>query len=181
MGAGRGLRAGHGPFKMTFLENKYRPELRGCHNNNVKLAGCLFLRGRAAGRSVAGRAYSSRHAAGPDVPVLARPGPAALWVPVSAVPAAMAGVPRPVYVYSPEYVALCDSLCKVPKRVSAGAGRGGAGSRAVRPGRGGSRRPARPQERGKLRGAGGPGGSSVGSERGGPVCAFTSPLAGLGH
>ncbi|XP_029852809.1 histone deacetylase 8 isoform X6 [Aquila chrysaetos chrysaetos] len=29
----------------------------------------------------------------------------------------MAAVP-PVYVYSPEYVALCDSLCKVPKRAS---------------------------------------------------------------
>ncbi|RMB98182.1 hypothetical protein DUI87_25085 [Hirundo rustica rustica] len=30
----------------------------------------------------------------------------------------MAAVPPPVYVYSPEYVALCDSLCKVPKRAS---------------------------------------------------------------
>ncbi|XP_075291562.1 histone deacetylase 8 isoform X2 [Opisthocomus hoazin] len=30
----------------------------------------------------------------------------------------MAGPLPPVYVYSPEYVALCDSLCKVPKRAS---------------------------------------------------------------
>ncbi|KAM6124989.1 histone deacetylase 8 isoform 1-T1 [Phoenicopterus ruber ruber] len=30
----------------------------------------------------------------------------------------MAAPPPPVYVYSPEYVALCDSLCKVPKRAS---------------------------------------------------------------
>uniref|UniRef100_A0A674HFJ3 Histone deacetylase 8 n=1 Tax=Taeniopygia guttata TaxID=59729 RepID=A0A674HFJ3_TAEGU len=30
----------------------------------------------------------------------------------------MAAVPPPVYVYSPEYVTLCDSLCKVPKRAS---------------------------------------------------------------
>ncbi|KAM4886392.1 histone deacetylase 8 isoform 1-T1 [Sylvia borin] len=30
----------------------------------------------------------------------------------------MAAVPPPVYIYSPEYVALCDSLCKVPKRAS---------------------------------------------------------------
>ncbi|XP_066058453.1 histone deacetylase 8 isoform X1 [Chamaea fasciata] len=39
----------------------------------------------------------------------------------------MAAVPPPVYVYSPEYVALCDSLCKVPKRVSAAAGARGRG------------------------------------------------------
>ncbi|XP_058703767.1 histone deacetylase 8 isoform X5 [Poecile atricapillus] len=39
----------------------------------------------------------------------------------------MAAVPPPVYVYSPEYVALCDSLCKVPKRVSAVAGARGRG------------------------------------------------------
>nr|XP_026653227.1 histone deacetylase 8 [Zonotrichia albicollis] len=30
----------------------------------------------------------------------------------------MAAVPPPVYIYSPEYVTLCDSLCKVPKRAS---------------------------------------------------------------
>lgn len=48
--------------------------------------------------------------------------------------------PPPVYVYSPEYLALCDSLCKVPKRVSAVAGRGGGaeprgvGSAAAGPG-----------------------------------------------
>lgn len=37
------------------------------------------------------------------------------------VAALMAAAP-PVYVYSPEYVAVCDSLCKVPKRVSAAPG-----------------------------------------------------------
>lgn len=42
-------------------------------------------------------------------------------------PAPMAAVPPPVYVYSPEYVALCDSLCKVPKRVSAAVGARGCG------------------------------------------------------
>lgn len=50
----------------------------------------------------------------------------ALRVLVPAVLAQMAAVPPPVYIYSPEYVALCDSLCKVPKRVSAAAGGEGA-------------------------------------------------------
>lgn len=52
-----------------------------------------------------------------------RPGVAAL----------MAAGPPVAYVYSPEYAALCDSLCKVPKRVGCrrvgrrGAGLGGRG------------------------------------------------------
>lgn len=36
-------------------------------------SGWLFLRGWAGGKIVAGRAYSSRHAARPELPVLARP------------------------------------------------------------------------------------------------------------
>lgn len=56
--------------------------------------------------------------------------PAALRALVPAVPAPMAAVPPPVYVYSPEYVTLCDSLCKVPKRVSAAAGARGRGERS---------------------------------------------------
>lgn len=42
----------------------------------------------------------------------------------------MAAGPPVAYVYSPEYAALCDSLCKVPKRVGCrGVGLPGLGER----------------------------------------------------
>lgn len=41
----------------------------------------------------------------------------------------MDGSPPPVYVYGAEYVARCDALCKVPRRVR-GRGRGEAGGRS---------------------------------------------------
>lgn len=34
----------------------------------------------------------------------------------------MAAVPPVAYIYSPEYTARCDALCKAPRRVSAGTG-----------------------------------------------------------
>lgn len=37
----------------------------------------------------------------------------------------MAAVPPVAYIYSPEYTARCDALCKAPRRVSAGTGQDG--------------------------------------------------------
>lgn len=105
------------------------------------------------------------------------PWPVALRAPVAVVPAPMAAVPPPVYVYSPEYVALCDSLCKVPKRVSAAAGARGRGEQS---GEARARRQPAPgtavgeEEAGRT---GSPSGRSVGLERGEAVSPFTSALA----
>lgn len=87
----------------------------------------------------------------------------------------MAAVPPPVYVYSPEYVTLCDSLCKVPKRVSAAAGARGRGEHS---GEARARKqPAPGTAVGKEEAGETPGERSVGLEREWFVCAFTSPLA----
>ncbi|XP_064526465.1 histone deacetylase 8 isoform X1 [Pseudopipra pipra] len=62
----------------TFLDNRHHPEPRGGPNKNVSNSVCGLslpgLAGREGGRA-AGRAYSSRRAAGPEPPVLLRPGP----------------------------------------------------------------------------------------------------------
>lgn len=89
--------------------------------------------------------------------------------------ASMAALP-PVYVYSPEYVALCDSLCKVPKRVSAAAGARGRGEHS---GEARARRKPAPGTavgKGEAGEMGGPSGRSVSLERGELVSAFTSAL-----
>lgn len=169
---------------MTFLENNHHPELRGGPNKNVSNTSWLPVLTRPVwgqNSGGAGLQLPARRGAGtarrgtPWTSV--RPGPAVLRVLVPAVLAPMAAVPPPVYIYSPEYVALCDSLCKVPKRVSAAAGARGRGEHSGEARA--RRRPAPGTAAGKEEagGTGGPGGRSVGSERGGPVCAFTALLA----
>uniref|UniRef100_A0A8C0VDM6 Histone deacetylase 8 n=3 Tax=Cyanistes caeruleus TaxID=156563 RepID=A0A8C0VDM6_CYACU len=104
---------------MTFLENKHHPELRGASSKNVSNTSwryVLLRPGWGKDRGGAGLQFPARRGAGTADP--GAPRAAALRVLVPAVPAPMAAVPPPVYIYSPEYVALCDSICKVPKRAS---------------------------------------------------------------
>lgn len=138
-----------GLFKLHFLRIDTTPS---CVGGPIKMSNTSWLPvlpRPGSGKVLTGWAYSSRQAMRPEVPVAARPG---RW-----------RCGRRSRLYRPRwrrcrrrstYTARstwrsATPSAKCPSGSAPRRGRGGAGSRAVRPGRGGSRRPARRWERRK--------------------------------